>query len=240
MKSLINFFALLLVSTFFRTPLMASCENYRVIEKSRVNMEFKNTKHDRLGEFDEIELYLETSLNELDSTKFFSDFLGVTLYKVSPDFKIGSSKNSLPFHATKTIFDQEVDHSLLYNKFLNLLVVENDIEVPIASGSLEVPIWAITGGNHDDLIFSKSIQLNLSNFNGEIILINNGLQDALKITITPSQVSTPTKEELQGKINELLNSKPTTRKEIKAANARLFYLDDLLQDKILDNCVTEF
>lgn len=240
MKSLTNFLITLVASTLGGTALMASCQNYRVIEKSRVTVELKNTKHDRLGELDEIELYLETSINELDSSNFFSDFLGVTIYKVSPDFRIGSSKNSVPFQATTTIFNQEVDHALLYNKFLNLLVIENDIEVPIASGSIEVPIWAVTGGNHDDLIFSKSIQLTLSNLNGEAILIGNEQQDAIKIAITPSRVSALTEGELQGKIKELLSSRPTTRKEIKEANARLFYLDDLLQDKILDNCVTEF
>lgn len=97
----------------------------------------------------------------------------------------------------------EISHDLLYGKHINILMVERDLAVPIGSGSIEVPFYIATGGNHDDLLFAKSVQMNFFNHKGSQVSFFNDEGDELSVVISPSIVKSMTRTNLQKKTAQL-------------------------------------
>lgn len=221
-----------------------TCQSYRITEKSNLRVVLSNTAHDRLGWNDEIIIEASTSTRKLDETRMFSDFFGSVTYKQNPNQRLGITKVEAGFNKNAIIFDQEIDHEKLYNQYLNLLVVDEDIAVPLASGSLEIPFYLLSGGNHDDLIFSLSKRLPLNNIHGLQFQAKNVKGDAVKILITPANTIVQTKEQIEQRILELKTELSSVREDNIRATKRshdvllkIIYLQDVLSGKIQGTCV---
>lgn len=230
-----------------------TCQQFNLIEKSKLTITLKNTAHDRMGAYDEIGTGAYTSLKKLNEEDLFSDFFGDVTYKQGPLKKIGLQKINVAFNQTAIIFEKEAEHLDLYNQYLNLVIAEEDAQVPIASGSIEMPFFLLSGGNHDDLLFSISRKLKLNSLKGELISLENNMGDRIQIKITPSKISTIKKEDLIAKINKLrseldviLKKKESTGESHESmilnrafdnALNKATYLQDILLNKIEGACL---
>ena len=208
---------LLLLAVSGNTFASAECQKYNVIEKVKIRILLLNTSHDNLGVSDEINLVLATSKNKLDENKLFSDFSGTSLYHHEAGGFHSQIDTDVHFNNEKIVSDAEVNFEMIYDKYLNLVMSEKDIAVPLASGSIEMPFYFATGGNHDDLMFVKSFKIDLNSRNEQTILLQNSLGDQLELQIYSPTVSMMTKKELSAKIakytemNNELNSKIIAR-----------------------------
>lgn len=232
----------------------SDCQKLKLIETSRVKTTLHNTSHDSFGKNDEIRMELFSSTKKLDEKKLFSDFFGIVIYKQGPVDRLAVIQEKIQFNSKTTFSDVVVNHSSLYNKFLNIVMIDRDLQFPVASGSIEIPFVLLTGGNHDDLIFSRSIPLNLSqNSNIDFVLHNNS-GDELEVSISPERVNVIDKEvlavEFQKLNEELVNKKNylstaklnlidhvKIEKNIRELEAKLVYYQDLLTGKIKDSCI---
>lgn len=231
----------------------SNCQNLLVVESVKIKTILKNTAHDRLGESDEIQLELSSSNKKLNEEKLFSDLLGITTYKQAPLVFFGHTKTNVRFYESKITSNQEVKHELLYGRYLNIVMVDKDVEIPLASGSIEVPFHFAAGGNHDDLIFAKSIKLDLSNQQGENLSITNDSGDELEVQISPSIVKKSNRLVVQENYKQLRTDLDRIRLELRQAEAhsmkayelnkqfnatysKASYLKDLLDNKIENSC----
>lgn len=231
----------------------SNCQNLLVVDSVKIKTILKNTAHDRFGESDEIQLELSSSIKKLKEEKLFSDLLGITTYKQAPLDSFGYSRTDVRFYESKITSNQEIKHELLYGRYLNIVMVDEDIEVPLASGSIEVPFHFAAGGNHDDLIFAKSIKLDLSNQKGENLSITNDSGDELEIQISPSVVKKSKRLIVQENYKQLRADLDRISVELRQAEAhsmkayelnkqfnatygKASYLKDLLDGKIENSC----
>ena len=209
---------LLLLAVSGNSFASAECQKYNVIEKVKMRSLLLNTSHDNLGESDEINLVLAASKNKLDENKLFSDFSGTKLYRQEAGGFYSRINTDVRFHTEKIVSDVEVNFEMIYDKYLNLVMSEKDIAVPLASGSVEVPFYVASGGNHDDLMFVKSFKIDLNSKNEQAILLQNSQGDQLELQIYSSSVSTMSKKELSAKIVEYTGMNNDLNAKIKAGN----------------------
>lgn len=250
MKSLVAVLAIILS---INTNLSANtCLQFGLVEKSKLTITLKNTAHDRMGSYDEIVTGAYSSHNKLNEEDLFSDFLGDVAYRQGPLKKIGLQKTDVLFNQSTTIFERETEHLDLYNQHLNLVIAEEDAQVPIGSGSIEMPFFLLSGGNHDDLLFNISRKLNLNSIKGTQFSLQNDLGDQIHIKIVPSKISTISKADLISKINKLRSELDVILKKKesmghshdsmilnRAFNNTLIkatYLQDILLNKIEGAC----
>lgn len=231
------------------------CQKLRLIESSIIKTKYFNTSHDFFGRHDEIEMAMSLSSTLIDEKKMFSDYWGII------GLHPGQTTNILPAVKKKVRFNSEtevsqivVNHSLLYNKFLNIVMVDRDIKVPMASGSLEMPFVILSGGNHDDLIFSRSLAMDFSLRPDIKFVSQNQKQDKLEVVVYPHSFidierSVLIEEyqrinvEISNKMDMLKNSKISyisgakIEKEKRDLEAKLAYYKDLLDGKLKYSCI---
>lgn len=229
------------------------CQDLLVTESVRVKTILKNTAHDQFGENDEIKLELSSSNKKLNESKLFSDLFGITTYKQAPQDFFGHTNTNVRFYETEVTSNQEVKIELLYGRHLNIVMVDEDIEVPLASGSIEVPFYIASGGNHDDLIFAKSIKVDLTNQVGKTFSITNDSGDELEIQISPSATKKTNRLLVQENYKQLrtdldrisLELRQTEAQSMKAYElnkqfnttyGKASYLKDLIDGKIENSC----
>lgn len=193
------------------------CPELLVTESSKIKTTLKNSQHDYYGKNDEIKLSLGSSERKINEEDMFSDWSGTTFQNLSI-YSLGRVETEAPFYKTSQTSDLEVKHELLYNRYLNLVMVDIDIAVPLGPGSIEVPVYFATGGNHDDLIFSKSLKLDLLSHHGHVSTIRNNLGDELEISVSPSIVRKASREVIENEYSELRERLDTIQSDLKSTD----------------------
>lgn len=230
----------------------SSCQQLIVPETSNVTITLLNTAHDRMGAMDEIRTEVSSSEKKLIEEDMLSDFFGSAVYKQGPLNNFGIVRTDVAFNTKAAIFNKEVKFDDLYNKHLNILITDEDAEVPLASGSIEMPFYLLSGGNHDDLIFSLSKKLKIQDLKGTRFSMTNDQGDQIEVSITTMKTKLMNREELKTQFSALREQLDVITKKKESMGhshealildrafsqtlARAIYVQDLLQGKITGSC----
>jgi hypothetical protein len=225
-KSILIAATLSLISTSFADTL---CPELFVTDSSKIKTILKNTQHDYYGNNDEITLSIGSSDRKINEEDMFSDWAGATFQNLSIN-SLGRVETKAPFHKTALTSDLEVKQELLYNRYLNLVMVDRDLAAPLGSGSIEVPVYFATGGNHDDLIFSKSLKLDLLSHHGHQSTVRNNLGDELEITVSPSVVRIVARKDLEEEYSIIRGKLDNIQKSLKLADPSSMHYFKLNRD----------